>query len=421
MITHFLSHYLMVFVFAFGYLLITLEHFLKVNKATIALLMAIFCWIIQFSDPYFTKQNNLHELCEHLSNISQVIFFLLGALTVVEIINAHHGFQTLSNLITVSSKKAMLWSVGIMTFFLSAVLDNLTTTIVMVSLLQKLIPYDEDRLIIGGGIVIAANAGGAWTPIGDVTTTMLWIGGQLSTTAILKYLFAPSMLCLIVSLSTLSYFLKGSFNKEKSVQVTVEPFGQAIFWIGISSLILVPFFKMVTGLPPFMGMLFALGIMWLITDLLHHSFVNRDHLRVPHVLSKVDLTGVLFFLGILLCIDALQSAGLLDKLGNFLSQAFNNLNVVAIILGIISAIIDNVPLVAAAISMYPLSEIPQDHSFWLLTAYAAGTGGSMLIIGSAAGIIFMGLEKVDFFWYLKKISLAAALGYFAGIIVYLLQ
>ncbi len=412
----------MIIVFVVGYLLITLEHIIKINKTTIALLMAIICWILQFANRYanVTHQENLTFLNLHIANISQVVFFLLGALSVVELINVHKGFKIISDIIQVQSKRKLLWVLGFITFFLSAVLDNLTTTIVMVTLAQKLIENKESRLLIGGGIVVAANAGGAWTPIGDVTTTMLWIGGQITSEQIIRGLFLPSLSCFLASFFIIHWMLKGkiSYTKLSNHDAKIEPFGTWVFFLGIGVLIFVPVFKMLTGLPPFMGILFGLGILWLITDIVHFSDVRREHLRVPYVLTRIDLTGVLFFFGILLCIDALESALILEKLAHWLDKQIGNTEVIATILGLVSAIIDNVPLVAASMGMYSLEHYPQDSTFWQLIAYCAGTGGSMLIIGSAAGVVFMGLEKVDFFWYFRRISFAALVGYFTGIGVF---
>lgn len=414
----------MIVVFAIGYTMIALEHLTKINKTTVALLMAIVCWILQFANHYndVTHQENLGYLQAHIANISQVIFFLLGALSVVELINVHQGFKIISDIIQVDSKKTMLWLLGLITFFLSAILDNLTTTIVIVSLLKKLVDNREDRWLIGGGIVIAANAGGAWTPIGDVTTTMLWIGGQITSWSIMKGLFLPSLACFIASFFVISLMLKGDINQQKRVKhpIKIEPLGELIFFLGIAALISVPIFKATTGLPPFMGILFGLGVLWLVTDIVH-SKDDRDYLRVPHVLTQIDIAGVLFFFGILLCINALETAGILEKLAHWLDSTIGNTHLIATMIGIASAIVDNVPLVAAAMGMYSMEQYPTDSTFWQLVAYAAGTGGSMLIIGSAAGVVFMGLEKVDFFWYLRKISFAALVGYFAGIGVFKLM
>ncbi len=409
-------------VFIIGYALITFEHYTKINKTTIALLMAVICWVLQFAHSGVTKEENLVFLGHHLANISQVVFFLVGALTIVEIISVHKGFQIVSNLIQVKSERTLLWIIGIIAFFLSAILDNLTTTIVMLALLNKLVKDKEDKLLIGGGIVIAANAGGAWTPIGDVTTTMLWIGGQITTLNIIKTLFLPSLVSFVVSFAWL-YFMIKSNNEEKittSQKEKVSPTSVLIFSLGIGCLVFVPIFKILTGLPPFMGMLFGLGIMWLVTDLLHYRDPSGEDLRVPAVLSRIDLSSALFFLGILLCVNALESANILSAVARFLDESIGNISIIATIIGIVSAVIDNVPLVAATMGMYSLEQYPPDHALWELIAFCAGTGGSILLIGSAAGVVFMGVQKVDFFWYLRKITVPALLGYFAGIFVYLL-
>lgn len=411
----------MIFCFIIGYSLITIEHLTHINKATIALLMAVACWILQFSNPFWSADENVGFLHEHLGNISQVIFFLIGALTIVEIISAHNGFKVVSDHIRVHSKLKMFWLVGFITFFLSSILDNLTTTLVMVAFLQKILEDREDRWIFGGGVVIAANAGGAWTPIGDVTTTMLWIGNQISTFSIIKELFIPSIICLIVSFFCLSFSLKGPviFKPENQTNEESEPFGILIFWLGVGLLMFVPIFKTVTGLPPYMGVLFGLGCLWLITDILHAKETNRSHLMVPTILSKVDLSSALFFLGILLCVNALDSGGILNSLAVYLDQTVGNINIIAILIGLASAIVDNVPLVAGVMGMYDIATYPTDSPFWTLVAYAAGTGGSILIFGSAAGVVYMSLEKVDFFWYFRRVSLPALLGFFAGACFYI--
>lgn len=411
----------MIFVFITGYLMITIEHITHINKATVALLMAVICWVLQFGNEKWTQEENISFLGVHLGEISQVIFFLVGALAIVEVISSHNGFKIISDHVKISSKRKMFWVIGFLTFFLSSILDNLTTTIVMVVFLQKIISNRSDRLIMGGGIVIAANAGGAWTPIGDVTTTMLWIGNQITTFSIMKELFLPSVACFLVSFLFLSYSLKGKmeFKDNQIDEHESKPFGSLILCVGILLLVFVPFFKVMTGLPPFMGILLALGIVWLITDILHSSYFDRSHLRVPYVLTQIDLSSVLFFLGILLCIDALESGGILKSLALFLDQTIGNPKIIAIAIGLASAIVDNVPLVAGTMGMYDLAEYPTDSPFWSLIAYCAGTGGSILIFGSAAGVVFMGLEKADFMWYLKKISLPALLGFFAGVLVYI--
>lgn len=415
-----LYSYLMILAFIVGYFFITIEHYTGINKATIALLMAVVTWTIQFIDPYWTGEYNQTFLGHHLANISQVVFFLLSALTIVEIISMHKGFNVIANFIQFKSKRKLLWVVGFITFFLSAILDNLTTTIVMISLLRKLIDDVDERLFMGGAVVIAANAGGAWTPIGDVTTTMLWIGGQLSTLNVIKVLFLPSFVCLLTALAIFSIFVKGNFKKKEVhfSQDEIEPMGRFIFYFGIACLVFVPVFKIITGLPPFMGMLFGLSAMWLVTDILHRKYDDRHHLRVPYVLGKIDLSGTLFFLGILLCIDALDTAKILEHLAVYLNDTIGNTTLIATAIGLASAVVDNVPLVAATMGMYDLAQYPMDHHLWELIAYAAGTGGSILLIGSAAGVAFMGMEKVNFIWYIKKITLPAMVSYFAGIIVY---
>jgi len=411
---------LMILIFVVGYFFITIEHYTKINKATVAILMAILCWIIQFANAAWSFDINMSQLEHHLADISQVIFFLLGALTIVEIINQHKGFQFIAKCITFRSKRKMLWVISLLTFFLSSILDNLTTTVVMVSLLRKLVDENQDRLLIGGAIVIAANAGGAWTPIGDVTTTMLWIGGQLSTLAVIKNLFIPSIVCLVVSVGMLSLALKGNFA-EKYVHMDdlkVEPRGKLIFFLGVGALIFVPIFKLLTGLPPFMGILLGLSVLWIVTDIVHSHDEQRQHLRVPNIMTKVDLSGILFFLGILLSVNALYTAGLLGKLAVWLNENMANLAVISFVIGLASAVVDNVPLVAASMGMYGLDQYPTDHDFWNMVAFCAGTGGSILIVGSAAGVVFMGMEKVDFLWYVRRISFPALAGYIAGFIAY---
>lgn len=412
--------YMMIVVFIIGYVFITIEHYTGINKATVALMMAVLSWTLQFLDPHWTGEYNQTFLGHHLSNISQVVFFLLSALTIVEIISMHKGFNVIANVIQFQSKRKLLWIVGFITFFLSAILDNLTSTVVMISLLGKLIDDRDERLLMGGAVVIAANAGGAWTPIGDVTTTMLWIGGQVSTLNIMKVLFIPSLMCLVTALAIFSLLVKGNF-KKKDVHFNhgeIEPMGRFIFYLGIACLIFVPIFRITTGLPPFMGMLLGLSAMWLVTDILHCKYDDRNHLRVPFVLGKIDLSGTLFFLGILLCIDALDTAKILEHLAVFLNDTIGNTTLIATAIGLASAVVDNVPLVAATMGMYDLAQYPMDHHLWELIAYTAGTGGSILLIGSAAGVAFMGMENVNFIWYTKKITFAATASYFVGIIVY---
>lgn len=412
----------MAVVFFLGYVFITIENFTHINKATIALLMAVLCWSIQFLDPAWSWDRNHQVLQEHLSEISQVVIFLLGALAIVEIINVHRGFNLVTHALHFQSKRKTLWIVGLIAFFLSAVLDNLTTTVVMLSMLRKVLDEGEDRLFTGGAVVIAANAGGAWTPIGDVTTTMLWIGGQISTLTVMRDLFLPSFTCLIVALLLLSIPLNGKYQLRpvSPEDEKLEPLGEFVFFLGVAALVFVPFFKILTGLPPFMGMLLGLSVMWLLTDLVHHKDYTRAHLKVPEVLARIDIAGVLFFLGILLAIQALEAAQILKHLAVWFDNHISHPQWLATLIGFVSAVVDNVPLVAATMEMYTLDHFPTDHAFWQLVAYCAGTGGSMLLIGSAAGIVFMGLEKVDFFWYLRRVSLPAMLSYVAGIGVYFL-
>lgn len=411
----------MIAVFIIGYIFITLEHFVRIDKTSSALFTGIVCWMIQFSNGKFDCMASLTCLQEHVSNIAQVVFFLLGALAIVEIMNVHKGFSIIADNLHIRSKRKLLWTLSILAFFLSAVLDNLTTTIVMVTLLQKLIAPGRDRLILGGAVVIAANAGGAWTPIGDVTTTMLWIGGQVSTLSIMRALFLPSVISLATAIFCLSFLVEGEFPTKDAQKENerLEPHGKLIFFMGLASLISVPILKVVFGLPPFMGVFLGLSVLWIVTDLIHGRHADREFLRMPTVFTRIHFSGLLFFLGILLAIDALDAAKILEHLAHWLDNSVGNTTIIATLIGLASAVIDNVPLVAASMGMYSLDHFPQDHSFWQLIAYCAGTGGSILVIGSAAGIVYMGLEKVDFFWYFKYISFSALVAYFAGIAAYI--
>jgi Na+/H+ antiporter NhaD/arsenite permease-like protein len=412
----------MVVVFALGYIFIAIEHIVDINKATTALIMGTVLWILQFENVAGSKEEHLQCLCEHFSGVSQIIVFLLCALIIVEIINAHQGFKIFTSWFQLRSKKMMLWSFSVVTFFLSSILDNLTTTIVMVSILQKMVPDKKERLIIGGAIVIAANAGGVWTPIGDITTTMLWIGERISSEKTIIDLFLPSFVSLVAALLCMTPMLKGEFVRDdvSPESLKMEPLSLFILALGMGALVFVPIFKYLTGMPPFMGILFGLSVLWLITELLHRNKEHREYLRVTNVLSKVDISGPLFFLGILLAVNALETAGILTSLAASINQAVPNTNIIATMIGLASAVVDNIPLVLATMGMYDLTQYPMDSSFWQLIAYCAGTGGSILIIGSAAGVVFMGMEKVDFFSYMKKVSFPATVGYFAGIGIYLL-
>jgi Na+/H+ antiporter NhaD/arsenite permease-like protein len=419
--------WLIISIFVIGYLAIALEHFIHLNKAASAMITGVLCWTV-----YILNADDLHhvneQLIEHLGEISGILFFLLGAMTIVELIDAHDGFQIISDRIKTTDKRKLLWIVGILSFFLSAALDNLTTTIVMISLITKLVDSRENRLFFAGVIVIAANAGGAWSPIGDVTTTMLWIGGQITVSGIIMHVLIPSIVCLIVPLFFIGRILKGKVkrpeaDKNLAISDTTPANRNAVFIIGICCLLFVPIFKTFTHLPPFMGMLLGLGIMWVITEFIHHEKdeVDKDRLSVNYALRKIDTPSILFFLGILISVSALQSIGVLTNVAESLSSVINSENVIVMSIGLLSSIVDNVPLVAASQAMYSLEQYPIDHPFWQFMAYCTGTGGSALIIGSAAGVAAMGIEKIEFFWYVKKISLWALLGYFAGAVVFILQ
>ncbi len=410
----------MILIFTLGYLLIAFEHFAGLNKATAALMTGVLCWAVQFANHNIPKETNLSSLCDHLCGISQIIFFLLAALIIVELISAHKGFKILANCFKIESKRKILWMICIITFFLSSMLDNLTTTVIMISFLQKAIKELDDRLIVGGGVVIAANAGGVWTPIGDITTTMLWIGEKLSPLHMMTDLLVPSLVCLFSALLYLTTMLKGKFTlKPDFLEGEMEPMGLLVFICGIGALVFVPVFKLITGLPPFMGMLFGLSFMWFLTDIIHGKDESRQELKVLSVLSKIDLSGPLFFLGILLAVSALDAAGILTHLAKIFDETIGNPSLIAGAIGIASAIVDNIPLVAAAMGMYDTAHFPMDAPFWDLVAYSAGVGGSMLVIGSAAGVVYMGMEKVDFFWYLRRISLPATIGFISGFVYYL--
>lgn len=414
-------------IFILGYAAIALEHPLKINKAATALVTGVLCWSV-FALFSADKIHVSELLTEHLGELAGILFFLLGAMTIVELIDAHDGFEIITSRINTTSKRKLVWLIAILTFFLSAVLDNLTTAIVMVSLLKKLIPDKKERMLFAGLVIIAANAGGAWSPIGDVTTTMLWIGGQITTVNIILKTFLPSLVCLAIPTLIVSMSVKGPVGQmekpNKNRNFTNSSLERnTVFWLGIGSLLFVPVFKTITHLQPYMGILFGLGLMWIITELIHSEKDEQEKgfLSVNHALRKVDTPSVLFFLGILLSVAALQSTGILAEVAIGMDSTIGNMKIITILIGILSAIVDNVPLVAAAQGMYSLEQFPTDHYFWEFLAYCAGTGGSILIIGSAAGVATMGLEKIEFFWYLKRISLLALAGYLAGAGVYLLQ
>jgi NhaD family Na+/H+ antiporter len=419
----------LVVIFVIAYAAIALEHPLRINKSASALIGAGLLWTLY---ALSTGDHNLvnEQLGESLMGTAQIVFFLMGAMTIVEVVDAHNGFDVITSRIRTTSLTTLLWLVGFVTFFLSAVLDNLTTTIVMISLMKKLLDKHDDRLFFAGIIVIAANAGGAWTPIGDVTTTMLWIGGQITTLAIMKGVFIASLINMIVPLAVTSWFLKGRKvispakveghgHRDKST-----PFEQRLmFRMGLGILICVPIFKAVTHLPPFMGILFGLGILWLVGELLHSKKddEHKEHLTLVRALRQIDMSSIVFFIGILLAVAVLEHTHILTDLAGWLNRTVGREDVIVTIIGLVSAIVDNVPLVAASMGMYSLAQYPPDAFLWEFMAYCAGTGGSILIIGSAAGVAAMGLEKIHFFWYVKRISGLALVGYFGGIIAYIAQ
>jgi len=417
---------LIVATFIIGYIAIAFEHSLKINKAASALIAGVICWTFYI---VFTPNKDLvvENLLFHLGDLSQILFFLLGAMTIVELIDAHDGFEIITKRITTKNKKKLLWIIGLLAFILSAVLDNLTTAIVMISLVRKLIADKKDRLMFAGAIVIAANAGGAWSPIGDVTTTMLWIGGQITANNIVIKLVLPSLVCMTIPLTVMQYFLKGQVQKPTETfddsEMPNERHRNIVFFSGIAIFLLVPVFKTVTHLPPFMGILLGLGILWIIVEILHSDKdeADRKNYTVAYALRKIDSSSILFFLGILLAIAALESTDQLHNMAQVMNEKIGNMNLIVFTIGLVSSIVDNVPLVAASMGMYSLQQYPTDHYFWEFLAYCTGTGGSILIIGSAAGVAIMGIEKIDFIWYLKRISWLALIGYFAGACVYILQ
>ncbi len=424
---------IMIVVFVLGYLAIALEHSIKVDKAASALIIGALGWsLFAFSgvDPHHITE----ELQHHLVDIAEILFFLLGAMTIVELIDAHEGFAIITNKITTNKKVALMWILSLITFFFSAALDNLTTSIVMAALLTKLIKEKETLWMFAGIVILIANAGGAWSPIGDITTIMLWIGGQITATSIITNIFIPSLVCALVPLIYLSFKLKGEIERPtlvKSKEHYADPTSlferKLIFYMGVGGLLFVPIFKTVTHLPPYLGMMLSLGVLWLTTEIIHRSknYEQRADLSVIGVLKKIDVPTIFFFLGILLAVASLQSAGQLDIVAKYLDKTFDgNIYAINIIIGLLSSIVDNVPLVAGAMGMYEVQSIGDyavDGKFWQFLAYCAGTGGSVLIIGSAAGVAVMGILKVDFIWYMKKISFLALMGYLAGAGTYYLM
>jgi Na+/H+ antiporter NhaD/arsenite permease-like protein len=416
----------LVLIFVIAYAAIALEHPIKVSKSASALFGAGLLWTVyalSVGDPGRIG----HELDETVTATARITFFLLGAMTIVEVIDAHDGFAIITSRVRTRQLAGLLWLVSWVTFFLSAILDNLTTTIVMVSLMRKLLDRRDDRLLFASLIVIAANAGGAWSPMGDVTTTMLWIGGQVTALRIVEALFPASVVNLLVPLFIFTLGLRGKpFDATGAAAKVsnVPPFERnLILALGLGLLVLVPAFKQVTHLPPFMGILFGLGLLWFAGEILHRRkpLEARNKLTLAHALSRIDLSSLLFFVGILLAVATLEHAKILEALASSLDRAIGRQDVILLLLGLLSAIVDNVPLVAAAMGMYPLSQYPLDSFLWEFLAYCAGTGGSILIIGSAAGVAAMGIEKIQFIWYMRKVALLAMLGYFAGAAVYVVQ
>ena len=429
---------LIITAFVMGYLCIALESLTKVNKAAIALLMCVVCWTLMMMGlgsyyPYVAANGLIGHVSEiiehHLGDAAGTLFFLMGAMTIVEIVDTNGGFNFVRDALKTRSKRKLLWRVAFMTFFLSAILDNLTTSIVMIMVLRKLIQDREERLIYAALVVIAANSGGAFSPIGDVTTIMLWIKGVITTQGVISELLLPSLISMVVPAFILQYSLNGKFDKAQNLpKAEVSQFTQRqrniIFWLGVGGLVFVPIFKTLTHLPPFMGILLVLGVLWTVTEIFHYNTAEDDTMakRVSNILSRIDLATIMFFLGILMAVAVLQEVGVLTALGNGLNEAFSgNYYVINGIIGVLSSIVDNVPLVAGCMGMYPVAEtgaMAVDGIFWQLLAYCAGVGGSMLIIGSAAGVVVMGLEKITFGWYLKKVSWIVLVGYLAGILCY---
>ncbi len=417
----------LIVIFVLAYLAIALEHPIHINKAASALIGAGLLWTVY---ALGTGDHHLvgEQLSESLMATAQIVFFLMGAMTIVEVIDAHDGFDVITSRIRTTKLSSLMWLVGFVTFFLSAILDNLTTTIVMISLMKKLLDKPNDRLFFAGIIVIAANAGGAWSPIGDVTTTMLWIGGQITALNIIEGVFLPSMTNLLVPLGITAFLLRGQMviaPQRADAAATLTPVLERniMFFMGLGVLVAVPAFKTVTHLPPFMGILFGLGLLWLVGDLLHKkkSDDEKGHLTLVHALSRIDMSSLVFFIGILLAVATLEHTHILTNLAEWLDSTVGRQDIIVLIIGMVSAIVDNVPLVAASMGMYGLDQYPADSFLWEFMAYCAGTGGSILIIGSAAGVAAMGLEKIHFFWYVKRISGLALAGYLAGAAVYIVQ
>ncbi|GAB3905174.1 sodium:proton antiporter NhaD [Larkinella knui] len=420
---------LILIVFVIGYTLITLEHPIRLNKTATALITGVLCWTIYILSVPETEPV-LAELGHHLTDIAQILFFLMGAMTIVELIDIHDGFSIITDRIASRNARLLLWLICGLTFFLSAMLDNLASAIVMVSVTRKLVKDPEQRRLMAGMIIIAANAGGAWSPIGDVTTTMLWIGGQVTTMNIISQLFLPSLVGLLVPLLWLTFTIKPTAetevatNKKGISRPYVTPLHRrdraTMFYTGLTAILLVPIFKTITHLPPYMAMMLALGAVWVVSEVIHadKDEEHRQRFTAAYALSKIDIPSIMFFLGILLAVGTLEATGILQDIATSLNETVGDLDVIILIIGLASAIVDNVPIVAAAMGMYDLTTYPADAKIWELLAYSAGTGGSLLVIGSAAGVAVMGMEKLEFGWYLRRISGLAFLGYVAGALTY---
>ena len=433
---------IIVAVFCIGYLLIAIESVTKINKAAIALLMFVFCWTLFMIDPgqYISgavgemKALAVSEVMEkHLGSTATTLFFLMGAMTIVELVDQNGGFNFVRDLLKTRTKRKLLWRIAFMTFILSAVLDNLTTSIVMIMILRKLVEDRKDRLIYAGLVVISANSGGAFSPIGDVTTIMLWNKGLVTAAGVIMEIFIPSLVSMLLPAWILSHCLEGKLEvkdfsqNERVDNPLTETQRKTVFFLGVGGLVFVPIFKTITHLPPFVGILLILGILWTVTEIFYANLALPEETggmqkRVTNMLSRIDMGTILFFLGILMAVACLETIGALELLGEGLNTTFNgNHYLVTGIIGVLSSIVDNVPLVAGCMGMYPVAatgDMAIDGIFWQLLAYCAGVGGSMLIIGSAAGVVVMGLEKISFGWYMKKITWIAFVGYLAGILIY---
>ncbi|MDR1517176.1 MAG: sodium:proton antiporter NhaD [Dysgonamonadaceae bacterium] len=416
----------MIVVFIIGYIFIAMEHPFHINKSATALLLASVLWVMGVN--YLPEAHN--HLVDHLGEVAEILFFLMGAMTIVEIVDSYGGFRIITDKISTTKKTSLLWIIAFITFFMSAVLDNLTTSIVMIALLRKLIGEKKDRWFFAGIVILAANAGGAWSPIGDVTTIMLWIANKVSSVHIIETTLLASLASLLVPVIVLSFTMKGNVKRPetsaKEAQEAAVSFRERllVLCLGVGALVFVPIFKTITHLPPYLGMLGGLAVLWIVTGFLCKRKPQRDnsHLSVNYILSRIDVPSILFFLGILMAVNSLATCGQLAALSASLDKIPlvepTKYYVINVIIGVLSSIIDNVPLVAGAMKMY---DFPMDNYFWAFLAYTAGTGGSILIIGSAAGVAVMGMEKIDFIWYLKKISWLALLGYLAGCAVYIVQ